>query len=136
MDGEVQVVGESAAPTNAKPARARRTVRIPVALPLRIVDALLVVPAVQAEIEMHRRLTVLQVMGGVVPCLLSTNQFAKAVGVPASSLSLWGKAFSTGGTEALRPKPWNGGKRPKTGVRAEHAAFLEFTTEADTDAAS
>lgn len=104
--------------------RRARTVRVPVALPPRIVDAWIEVPIVRDEIEFRRRVILVKAAIALKRAGLSQNAAAKELNVPGSALSVWLASFSARGEESLRPKPWNGGKKPANGRQSRGNAFL------------
>ncbi len=109
-----------------KPARKSRVVRVPVAIPPRIVEAWLNVPIVLDEIETQRRLAIVKATAVMKSVGISQNKAADGFGIPRSQLSAWLSAFAAGGEDALRPMAWNAGRRPAEGKAKRHSAFFEL----------
>lgn len=111
--------GQVAQVTGGKTARRTRTRRAPVVMPANIVRAWFTVPAVRDEIELQRRLVIVQAVAAMKKLGISQNRAARELGIAGSKLSMWLSAFASQGKEGLRPKPWHGGK-------GRHNAFLEI----------
>lgn len=107
-------------------ARKSRVVRVPVAIPRCVIPGLLVVPAVMDEIELQRRLAIVQATAVLKASGVSQNKAADGFGIPRSLLSVWVAAFAAGGEDALRPMAWNAGRRPTKGRPKRHTAFIEL----------
>lgn len=112
----------------ARTARPPRIKRVPVAFTARIVRGLLVVPEVLNEIEFRERLVIVKAAIAMILQGLSQNHAADALGVTRSRLSVWLQKFGDDGEEALRPAPWNAGRKPAKGRAQRHAAFIELKT--------
>lgn len=123
IGGRLVHVGDQHRRKAGRTARAR--MKFPIQIDIRIVRAMLKLPMLDAEIQKGKRLALLQLASACVPSLLSQNQFCRVVGVAPSQLIAWRDAFAQGGAEALLPRRWNGGRRPKAGTPAKHHAFLD-----------
>lgn len=104
-----------------------RLERVPIALSARIVGGLLVVPSVRDEIEFRERLAIVKSAIAMVLHGISQNHAADALGVARSQLCVWLQKYVEC-SEALRPKPWAGGRKPAKGRTPRHTAFIELQT--------
>ena len=95
-------------------------------MPPHLIAGWITVPAVLDEIELQRRLAIVKATAVMKAAGISQNKAAKALGVPGSALSAWINAFATRGEEGLRPKPWNGGRKPASGRQSRGNAFFEI----------
>ena len=114
----------------AKPKRKRRAQGLqrwsyPIDMDVKVIKAMVRLPAVTAEVERQRRLIILALARVMVPDLLSQTQFCLAVGVTQSRFISWRDAFLKGGEHAVLPATSKGGRKPKNGMSKRTNAFLD-----------
>ena len=112
----------------SKISRKPRLKRVPIALSARIVGGLLIVPAVRDEIEFNARLAIVRAASVLIDSGISQNRAADALGVARSRLCVWRQRYAAEGEEALRPAPWNAGRKPAKGRTQRHNAFIKIQT--------
>lgn len=119
--------GQVAQVTGGKSARRTRTRRVPVVMPKNILRAWVTIPALRDEIELQRRLVIVQAVAVMKKLGVSQNRAARELGIAGSKLSLWLSTFAAEGKEGLRPKPRRGGRRAASGSQARANAFLNIS---------